>query len=359
MQTAQQKKQPPIGAETSSGTTAGASRVSWVDIAKGISICLVVMMHSVLGVEKAVGAEGWMHGIVAFCQPFRIPAFFLISGLFLARALKRDWADFLDRKLLHFAYFYVLWLTLQFIVKAPIFAADVGWGGVVMLYLTAFIEPFGTLWFIYLLPLFAIVVKLARGWNIPTIPVLAIAALLHLAPIHTGSVLIDEFASRFVFFVAGYAFAERVFAVAEWARSNGAVVLAALVGWGLINGGLVVYGLEGTPGIALVLGGLGALAVASVASLATTLPIGGFLRFFGKNSLVIYLAFFFPMGVARTILLKLGLFDIGTTSLLVTLTAILSPLVLKALIDWSGWGTFLFERPNWARLAPKAKPQPV
>ncbi|MFD1697430.1 acyltransferase family protein [Roseibium aestuarii] len=342
---------------TSTLSTGEGARVSWVDVAKGISICLVVMMHSVLGVEKAAGAEGWMHAIVAFAQPFRIPAFFLISGLFLARALQRPWPEFLDRRLLHFAYFYVLWLTLQFAFKAPVFAQDFGWAGVGQQYLLAFIDPFGTLWFIYLLPIFAIVVKLARDAGLLTLLLLAVAALLHLSPIETGWVAIDEFASRFVFFVAGYAFATQVFAVAAWARQHRLATLAALAVWGLANGILVAFGIEYEPGIALALGAAGALGVAAFASLATTLPIVGFLRFFGKNSLVIYLAFFFPMGLSRVILLKLGMLDIGTVSLLVTLTAILSPLVLKLVIDRTGWGRFLFERPDWARLAPAAPPR--
>jgi hypothetical protein len=35
---------------------------------------------------------------------------------------------------------------------------------------------------------------------------------------------------------------------------------------------------------------------------------------------------------------------------LVTLAGIGGPLVLYALIEWTGWGRFLFERPAWARI---------
>ena len=62
----------------------GGRRVDWVDYAKGICIVMVVMMHSVLGVEAAAGQTGFMHALVAFAKPFRMPDFFLISGLFLA-----------------------------------------------------------------------------------------------------------------------------------------------------------------------------------------------------------------------------------------------------------------------------------
>src|SRR3954469_7991673 len=150
---------------TLNGTAAGpkrSTRIDWVDYAKGICIVMVVMMHSVLGVEKAAGDTGFMHAFVTFAQPFRMPDFFLISGLFLAVVIDRDWRTYLDRKVVHFAYFYVLWVTIQFAVKAPVFAAADGWGYVAFQYALAFIEPFGTLWFIYLLPIFFVVIKATR-----------------------------------------------------------------------------------------------------------------------------------------------------------------------------------------------------
>ncbi len=137
-------------------------RVAWVDYAKGICIVMVVMMHSTLGVGIAAGGEGFLHHVVAFAKPFRMPDFFLISGLFLARVIDRDWKTYLDRKVVHFAYFYLLWMTIQFVFKAPAFAAEHGVAATLQLYLLSFIEPFGTLWFIYLLPIFFVVTKLTR-----------------------------------------------------------------------------------------------------------------------------------------------------------------------------------------------------
>src|ERR1700742_4954853 len=141
----------------------GAPRVDWVDYAKGFCIVMVVMMHSTLGVEAAAENTSWMHHLVAFAKPFRMPDFFMIPGLFLARVIDRDWRTYLDRKVVHFAYFYVLWVTIQFAFKAPGLAAEHGALGVAQLYAEAFIEPFGTLWFIYLLPIFFVVTKLTRG----------------------------------------------------------------------------------------------------------------------------------------------------------------------------------------------------
>src|SRR6187551_2722092 len=179
-----------------------AERVAWVDYAKGICIVMVVMMHSTLGVGVAAGGEGFLHAFVAFAKPFRMPDFFLISGLFLSRVIDRDWRTYLDRKVVHFAYFYVLWMTIQFAFKAPAFAAEHGTVAALQLYLASFVEPFGTLWFIYLLPVFFVVTKLTRA--VPPLVIWLIAALLESAPVETGWMLVDEFAARFVYFYTGY-----------------------------------------------------------------------------------------------------------------------------------------------------------
>ncbi len=84
------------------------------------------MMHSTLSSEEALHATGWMHPLVEFARPFRIPAFFLIAGLFASRGIDKDWRSFLDSKILHFAYFYVLWLTIQFVFRGPVYVAQDG-----------------------------------------------------------------------------------------------------------------------------------------------------------------------------------------------------------------------------------------
>ena len=173
-------------------------RVAFVDYGKGFCIVMVVMMHSVLGVEQAAGASSFMGPVVAFAKPFRMPDFFLISGLFLARVIDRNWHDYLDRKVVHFAYFYALWVTIQFAFKAFSFADDLGWAGVAKAYAVSYIEPFGLLWFIYLLPIFFVVTKALR--NVPPALMWPAAALLQIAQVHTGSTVIDEFCGRFVYF---------------------------------------------------------------------------------------------------------------------------------------------------------------
>jgi uncharacterized membrane protein YcfT len=331
-----------------------ASRVDWVDYAKGFCIVMVVMMHSTLGVEAAAGREGWMHALVAYAKPFRMPDFFLISGLFLARVIDRDWRDYLDKKVVHFLYFYVLWVTIQFAFKAPVFAAEMGWRGAGLAYLEAFIEPFGTLWFIYLLPIFFVVVKLTRG--LPWMLIWLAGAALEIAPIHTGWMVIDEFAGRFVYFYSGYIFATHIFKFAEGVQQQPQAALGGLVLWGILNGVMVFAGYGDLPFVSLGLGLVGAAAVVAVAALMAKTELFQSLRYCGANSIVIYLAFFLPMAATRTILLKTGIItDLGTVSLIVTTAGVIGALCWYWAVRKTPF-RFLFERPDWAKLRPARAP---
>jgi uncharacterized membrane protein YcfT len=331
----------------------GAARVDWVDYAKGFCIVMVVMMHSTLGVEAAAGNTSWMHYAVAFAKPFRMPDFFLISGLFLARVIDRDWRTYLDRKVVHFAYFYLLWVTIQFAFKAPAFAAEHGALGVARLYAEAFIEPFGTLWFIYLLPIFFVVTKLTRG--APVLAIWTILAALEIAHIQTGWTVIDEFAARFVYFYTGYILSVRIFQIAAAVQARPALAAYALIAWALLDGFYVFSGLADKPFVSLTLGLIGAAAVVSISALIAKSGAFSALRYLGRNSIVVYLAFFLGMAAARSILLKTGLIpDLGSVALIVTASGIAVAVALFSAVRGTPF-KFLFERPLWARL--EAKPR--
>ena len=110
------------GVTDGASDTRGGTHVAWFDYAKGICIILVVMMHSTLGVGEAFAAkglapEGFMHWIVAYAKPFRMPDFFMLAGLFLSYAIGRGWLHYLDKKVVHFAYFYIIWTVILATIK--------------------------------------------------------------------------------------------------------------------------------------------------------------------------------------------------------------------------------------------------
>jgi uncharacterized membrane protein YcfT len=252
---------------------------------------------------------------------------------------------------LHFAYFYALWVTIQFGFKAPAFAAESSWAHVGYLYLESFIEPFGTLWFIYLLPIFFVVTKLTR--RVSPVLVFAAAALLESKHIVTHWTVIDEFCARFVYFFVGYWAATYVFALSDRARGNPAFAIIALVLWAVVNGVLVEYGYSERPLISLALGLAGACAIIVIGTLLARSGFLDLLRYCGQHSIVIYLAFFLPMAVTRVSLLKSGLIaNIGSVSLIVTCAGVAGALVIwRAAL--AAHANFLFERPDAFRIAPK------
>jgi uncharacterized membrane protein YcfT len=281
-----------------------------------------------------------------------MPDFFLISGLFLAVVIDRDWRTYLDRKVVHFAYFYVLWMTIQFGFKAPGFAAEQGWRHVFYLYLESFIEPFGTLWFIYLLPIFFVVTKLSRG-IIPPLVVWLVAAALEMAHVATGWTVIDEFCARFVYFYSGYLFASYVFTLSDRSREKPVLAMFGLALWALVNGGMVTAGYSHWPLVSLALGFAGAAAIIVTGTLLARMQWLNFLRYCGEHSIVIYLAFFLPMAVTRTLLLKTGVIaDIGLISLIVTVAGVAGAVVMWRLALLVR-ADFLFERPSAFWIAPK------
>lgn len=354
-------------------------RVSWVDAAKGICIIFVVMMHSTLGVGIAMGGVGFMHDVVAFARPFRMPDFFLLSGLFLGLVIDRPWLRYIDRKVVHFAYFYVLWLTIQFVFKAPGMAMEGGVAAPLQEYLWAFVQPYGALWFIYILPLFFLFTRLVK--RLPVWFVFVWAAALEIMPVHTGWLIFDEFCARYVYFFVGYAFAQNVFHLAIWMRTHRKTALAFLALWALVNGVLVFTpapemlagfippggeatggtgGIAELPFVSLILGLAGAVAVVAVASLVAARDWAGWLSWLGAHSIVVYLAFFLPMAATRVVLVRTGIVtDVGLVALMVTIAGIVGPVLLYLAIQKTGWGKFLFERPDWAWIDKTGRTRPA
>ncbi len=351
---------------------AGAKgRIDWVDYAKGLSLIMVIMLHSSLGVQKALGDCTWFAYIVEWARPFRIPAFFLLSGLFLARRINWPWRDFLDRRVVHFAWFYLVWMHVAILAALPFMLPQVGAEGALKEYLLAYVDPYSHLWFIYLLAIFAVVVKLVK--DVPAWAVWTVAALLEILPIHTGWMVPDEFAARFVYFYTGYVAAPYVFRFAEDMRRFSLPALAAaLVIWAFANAALVFTNLPGEPwlalvtapgvegvaklpGISLALGFIGSLAV--VAAGVFMARVGGvvfnFVRLVGERSLVVYVAFFLFMAFVRIVLVKVAP-QLGPDiiSAIVLSAAVTGPLLMHAVVRHVPVLKYLFERPAFFRLAP-------
>lgn len=338
-----------------------APRERFADTARGICIIMVVMMHSALGVGVAMNGTGFVHDIIAFAKPFRMPDFFMVSGLFIAGSLTLPWRQFLDRKVIHFAYFYGLWLLIILLVKAgelrllsPLAFVEA--------YAAGLVEPFSTLWFIHLLPFFFLFARLTSG--LAPFAVLFFAVALHLLaasypgedPYAMGSTLtrstmVNSFCLYLIYFLIGHHFRERLFAFAKLVSARPRAAIFGLLCWAIEQAMWFRTGLAEIPGFTLVFALFGVLAVLTLASLVERQRWFGWLALCGRHSLTIYLSFVLPMAASRIVLVKSGSFDsVGLVSAMVTISAIAMSLALGRLAR--GWPfAFLFSRPAWARLA--------
>jgi uncharacterized membrane protein YcfT len=250
----------------------------------------------------------------------------------------------------HFAYFYVLWVNIQFAMKAPGMVQELGLNGTLSSYLLGYIQPFGTLWFIYLLALFFIATKLLQG--VPKPMVLIGAALLHVLAPHTGWLVVDEFADRFVFFYSGYMAAPLVLALAGRIAGYPTLLLVAcLVAWGWLNWLAVESGFALNAQTDIPFAYAGILAVIAISVLLAREGWAHALGYCGRNSIVIYLAFAVFMGPARILLLKVApLWLADVTALAVTMAGVAGALLLFSSVRNTPM-RFLFVRPKMFRLA--------
>lgn len=337
------------------------NRMPWVDTAKGLSIILVVMMYSAYNTGEYTGSVGFLHYVIGFATPFRMPEFFLISGLFLSQVIDRPWRRYVDRRVVHYLYFYVLWAIISIGLKIGIFSRDPA--GMMHDLAMAIIQPYGVLWFIYMLAVFGIAARLLRELRVPHLAVIAVAAALQMWAPQSESYALTQFAAYFVFFYLGFVLAPMIFRLVAWTQERPAVAVAGLLAWAVVNG-LLVYsrgyamqpvgmqmGLAAWPPLHLTLAVAGAVALCVAGGFLSKFASMEWLRWLGEHSLVVYVAFTIPMSIFRGVMLASGLLtDTGMLSLAVLLVSVVSPVVLYFIVKRTGYGTFLFERPAWAHV---------
>lgn len=332
------------------------ARVDWVDYAKGFCIILVVMYHAAGQVEWHFGSEGLLRPVVEFARPFRIPAFFLVAGLFLSASLHGPVRSYIDRKLVHFVYFYLVWLTIHMsLLQAPLLAGDPV--GFAKIWVKSLFEPDNSLWFIHMLGVFYAVTWLLR--NLKPYILVALAFLLHslyqLGISDTGWNVIDRFSNRYVYFCVGYAFAPAILGLVGKARLHPVLLSAGLLGWTGINWLAVEHGLHERflASFLLALSGAGAICLLSGLLARRRLAIA--VRQCGRSSLTIYLSYALMLaasiGVYRLSGLPFG--STGAGSTLALLVALVLPLLLHRAIRGTAIAA-LYERPKWARIDRKS-----
>lgn len=282
--------------------TTSAPRVGWPDVAKGICILLVVLWHVVTKVAVGIPGAGpvtdaWVM-LNAQLLPLRIPLFFLVSGMFAARAVSAASGGSWRRRAGRLALLYVVWVLIQTVVLAlaPEFdtaRATDGWK--LLAQLT--ISP-TNLWYLLALAVYLVVGRATRG--LPTAVVLPVAFVI--AAVAGAGVLPDlgnlwQLVQNLFFFLVGL----RLWAVVERfaTRSGFGVLLALAAGYAGALAVVSVLGIRLVPGTWPL---LCLVAVAFGVSLSVLLDrhvevVARPLRWIGRRTLPIYVLHMMPLAL--------------------------------------------------------------
>jgi len=311
-------------------TGAAPARVGWPDVAKGICIILVVLWHVVTKVAIHIPGAGPVTDVWAMVNaqllPLRIPLFFLVSGMFAARAVLAADGGSWRRRAARLALLYAAWVLIQTFVLAltPDFdtaRATDGWE--LLAQLT--ISP-TNLWYLLALAVYLVIGRLTRG--LPTVPVLAAAFVIAAV---AGAGLIPDLGNLWqlvqsvFFFLVGL----RLRAVIE-RFAQGVGIVRALALAAVYAGALAVVAVSGIRLLPGVWPALALIAVAFGVALSVLLDrhagiVARPLRWIGRRTLPIYVLHMMPLAFVDAGLRAAGW---RTTPVL----EVLGPVVLTAVV---------------------------
>ena len=352
------------------GPASSRNRMSWVDLARALSIILVVSYHAgVSGIgaflpsDFSVTGSYWKTANLLLV-PLRMPLFFVVSGMLAASALSRPWRAVSRPRVFDLLWAYVLWSVVFGVTAWVRYAPEEPWEYFrsSMRNMVVFASPY---WFIAALPVFFLVTRWCRARPILLLTTLflvylaspfLVSALRELGPEFskpaTGLRRLTEFA---VWFAAGYVLSGKIKRFGGRRRPLIAVLATVIcipMCWFAVMADLE----PGTERIIKLLATCSSvLAVLSVSVLLGALPtISRLGRVIGSRTLVIYLVHPLVLNVLVVVFRRVYEHGTGPVPLVVELlllptiilVCVLISLVFKAVADRLG-ADWLFQLP-WA-----------
>lgn len=137
------------------------TRMRWPDVAKGLSIVGVVLLHVSLAVPE--GMETVAAQLNRILDPLRMPLFFMVSGFFSAKVLGFTLKDLFLRRLWFFLVPYIVWVPIELWFKFREWHMfdDKAMPGIGR-YLEHIVEGRNMYWFLYALVFFNLVLWATR-----------------------------------------------------------------------------------------------------------------------------------------------------------------------------------------------------
>ncbi|WP_425843404.1 acyltransferase family protein [Agrococcus sp. TSP3-2-1] len=155
----------------------GAGREPWPDLARGVTVLLVVAMHlmylHLVPHLWGTAATSLHQRAIDWTTPLRMPLFFVISGYLSARMLTRSWRSGFSGRIAPRVYLYVVWLAVTTISLWGLRGWSADWDPLGY-FLPELLYPSGVLWYLWALPVYFAVARATRA--LPVWLVIALAA---------------------------------------------------------------------------------------------------------------------------------------------------------------------------------------
>ncbi len=266
-------------------TPSTRKRETWVDVAKGMAILLIVFTHSGLYLQiHDYPLPSWWGFVDRALTSVRLPTFFLISGLFMRNSLKKTDQEFIASKVAPMVWLYLVW-TLVWAATVGVYTH--GPIGGVFEWLKSSLTITNGTWYLIALPIYFLVWRASRNWPAVALwpAMVGLSVLFSMELVTTGSWGADRMLKLMVFFMIGAYFPD---AIKRIVRTIPAWVALAAVP--------VLYLALKFPLPAAWMSGVRTavfpiLAVPVFLTLARLIDSGrgvGWLRWLGKNTLPIY-----------------------------------------------------------------------
>ncbi len=146
-------------------------RELWIDVAKGVGICLVVFGHAMNGLGTA-GILKWETPITQLyfiIYTFHMPLFFFLSGITVTRSLNKGTFEFLAGKVRYIVYPYFVWSIIQGLSQAALSDQLNHSFDISSLY-GIYAHPLAQFWFLYVLIIYHLLAAATGGRGSILIP---------------------------------------------------------------------------------------------------------------------------------------------------------------------------------------------
>jgi uncharacterized membrane protein YcfT len=312
-------------------------RMVWVDIAKAISILLVVYHHAIYAWSEFAGQ------LDATFTFFRMPIFFFASGMFIKKMMELNFPAFVARRLAPLLYLFLVWSIIKWalidLFRYLFIRGDLDLSSLLLIFIT----PPQTLWFIYALAIFSAVAWSARKLSRHAVTTAAVfCTLVQYVGATDGSLFLVKLTKFFVWFWLGYVLSD---AAQIWSQRRVHPMLLLLIPIWLVASFFILN--RSTPSLfwalpltitALPVGFL--LAV----SLSRT-KLGNPLAWIGKNTLPIYVSHFIALSLMGKAFERLQLPTGVLPTIITAAIAVIFALVGRAIAVRVGFG-WLYDLPT-------------